>query len=288
MNNVQLDSYSMLICSKYLISIQDFINVICVNSKFKETTEKLRFNPIPITSLKLFPKIQTQYLYNEKDITIKGIDNYEIWFEVDSDQYLYFKEINIKCHYILYTYINFKKYGDKLPNNITKLDEDCFSFSGSLTTIVLPTSLKELSDGCFTNCSSLKSINLPYLLTSIGYGCFSCCNSLQSISIPFFIRELGYGCFSNCGSLTLINIPPLLEELGDSCFSECSSLKSIILPTVLTSIGKECFRKCKSLTSINIPTSLKLLGEACFYECVQLQNLSIIPKKCFSQPAWML
>ncbi|KAL7712297.1 Leucine rich repeat containing protein BspA family protein [Entamoeba marina] len=98
MNNKQLDSYSLLITSKYFKTPQDYINIICVNSKFKETTEKLRFNPIPIESLKLFPKIQTQYLYSENDVKIDGIDNYEIWYKVTYDQYLEFKKDNVEYH----------------------------------------------------------------------------------------------------------------------------------------------------------------------------------------------
>ncbi|KAL7712155.1 F-box and FNIP repeat-containing protein [Entamoeba marina] len=87
----QLDSYSLLICSKYFKTTNDFINVMCVCKKFKETTEKLRFNPISITSLKLFPMIQTQYLYIPIDKIIEGIDNYEIWYTIDYEQYLKYK-----------------------------------------------------------------------------------------------------------------------------------------------------------------------------------------------------
>ncbi|KAL7717251.1 Leucine rich repeat containing protein BspA family protein [Entamoeba marina] len=84
----QLDLYSMLVVSKYFETPQDYINIVCVNSKFKETTKKLRFNPISITSLKLFPKIQTQYLYGENDVKIEGINNYEIWYGVDPVEYI--------------------------------------------------------------------------------------------------------------------------------------------------------------------------------------------------------
>ncbi|KAL7719710.1 Leucine rich repeat containing protein BspA family protein [Entamoeba marina] len=89
-----LDSYSLLIVSKYFESKEDFMNVICVNSKFKQTTEKLRYNPISIISLKLFPKIQTQYLYDENDMKIKGITNYEIWYKIDYEKIFKFKQTN--------------------------------------------------------------------------------------------------------------------------------------------------------------------------------------------------
>ncbi|KAL7720451.1 hypothetical protein QTN25_002219 [Entamoeba marina] len=104
---------------------QDYINIICVNSKFKETTEKLRFNPIPINSLKLFPKIQTQYLYDESDIKIDGIDNYEVWYVVDYSKYLKFKENNVKFHFIVFTENNRNKYGKIIPKVVNILGDNC-------------------------------------------------------------------------------------------------------------------------------------------------------------------
>ncbi|KAL7715593.1 Leucine rich repeat protein [Entamoeba marina] len=179
-----LDSYSILITSKYLEFPQDFINLICVNSKFKETTEKLRFNPIPIKSLKLFPKIQTQYLYSEFDRKLSGIDRFEIWYEVNYDQYLKFKEDNIKCHRIIYTYANRLKYGDVIPGNITKLGDWCFNNCKSLATITVPSTVSSLGIYCFSFCNSLKSINLSNTLTSFGDSCFFKCSQLKIENVP--------------------------------------------------------------------------------------------------------
>ena len=69
---IKLDSYSILIVSKYLETKQDFINLISVRKSFRLTTEKLRFNPISISSLTLFPLIQTLYLYDQEDKIIES------------------------------------------------------------------------------------------------------------------------------------------------------------------------------------------------------------------------
>ncbi|KAL7714060.1 F-box domain-containing protein [Entamoeba marina] len=127
MNNKKLDSYSLLICSKYFKTNQDFLNVISVCKRFQKTTEKLRFNPIPITSLKLFPNIQTQYLYTEDDIKIQGIDKYELWYEVDYFTYLKIRKIDTTFHNIIFTQDNRDEYCegedsediyDYIPNEI--------------------------------------------------------------------------------------------------------------------------------------------------------------------------
>ncbi|KAL7718591.1 Leucine rich repeat protein bspa family [Entamoeba marina] len=122
-NHKKVDSYSMLICSKYLQSPNDFINLICVNSKFKETTEKLRFNPIPIKSLKLFPKIQTQYLYSKDDTKIERIDNYEIWYDVGYAEYTKLYEKNIKFHIVQYSRKHEIQNNGIIPFGVTEICE---------------------------------------------------------------------------------------------------------------------------------------------------------------------
>ncbi|KAL7712174.1 Leucine rich repeat protein [Entamoeba marina] len=219
----QLDSYSMFITSKYLISLQDYINLICVNSKFKETTEKLRFNPIPIKSLKLFPKIQTQYLYSKNDKKIGGIDNYEIWYKVTYDQYLLLKEENIKYHYIYYTHDNRMKYGDKIPESVTVLDDYCFGSTdffenvdaNKIKKLTITPPIKSLNDNCFYYCSSLISVNLPSSLTKLGNYCFDHRITLKSINLFSILQCLGNGWFINCSSLQSITLPFLLTVLGN-------------------------------------------------------------------------
>ncbi|KAL7715603.1 Leucine rich repeat containing protein BspA family protein [Entamoeba marina] len=260
-NTKQLDSYSMLIVSKYFKSENDFINTMCVCKKFKETTEKLRFNPIPITSLKLFPKIQTQHLYTNDDVFIEGIDSYEIIYCIDYEQYLNLKQDNIKCHHVIYSLKNISKFGNEIPDKVTMLGDNCFDYRSSLTSINLPTSLTSLGKECFSSCSSLQSINLPSSLQSLSDCCFLSCDSLTSITLPSSITSLGYACFSGCLKLSSIN-----------------------LPFTLTSISKICFCYCFSLTTITIPTTLTTFGIGCFYGCHELRNNISLPDICFEKP----
>ncbi|KAL7714045.1 hypothetical protein QTN25_008469 [Entamoeba marina] len=285
MNNKQLDSYSMLIVSKYFKTSDDYITIICVNSKFKETTEKLRFNPIPINSLKLFPKIQTQYLYSYSNTKIEGIDNYEIWYQVNYDFYTQFKNSGI-FHSIEYSESDREKYGKNIPNIVTTLGDSCFTYCTSLEVITLPSKLISIDAHCFFNCTSLKSIDLPSSLISLGEMCFYLCNSLQSINLPSTLTSIGDECFSYCSSLTSINLPTTVTSLNSYCFYGCLSLKSINLPSILKSLGDYCFSGCSSLSFIDLPSSLTSLGDYCFEDCLHLEFINgkskiRIGKKCY-------
>ncbi|KAL7712846.1 Leucine rich repeat protein [Entamoeba marina] len=267
-NNKKLDSYSILICAKYFNSFKDYMNIICVCKKFKETTEKLRFNPISISSKKLFPKIQTQYLYDKSDIKISGIDTYEAWYKVSYEECLRYKEDNIKFHYVIYSHENRLKHGDDIPDSVTILGESCFGRKIWL----------------INDASNIKEINIPSTITSLDKYCFNDCISLRSINLPSTLTSLGVGCFSNCKSLTTITLPSTLQSLGKSCFSCCSSLLSINLPSTLTSLGYECFLKCESLQINDSLDTIAVFEMGCFYGCYQLKGEIDVPRHCFKDP----
>ncbi|KAL7713284.1 Leucine rich repeat containing protein BspA family protein [Entamoeba marina] len=304
MNNTVtlLDSYSILIISKYFMYEQDFINIVCVCKKFKETTKKLRYNPIPITSLKLFPKLQTQFLYSPTDVMIVGILRFEIWYYVDYDtlvKYKDYKDYDFKFHHVKYTSQNREQYGNSIPslvnmldvhcfykrfedcnietitipNYVTSIGSRCFLNCSKLKSVVLSTSLRILSDGTFSQCKSLKSITIPSSIQSFGNYCFCGCQNMKTIPIPDYLTQISYGCFSSCYSLQSITLPQNIVAIEDYTFWRCSSLTNITFPQSLHSIGNYCFSYCTSLSEISFPTSLKKIGKYCFLNC---QNLTII------------
>lgn len=78
-----------------------------------------------------------------------------------------------------------------------------------------------LDDGCFAYCSSLTSITIPESVTSLGNSCFFACTSLTGITIPSSVTSLGGHCFSHCTGLASITIPNSVTSLGDGCFGGC-------------------------------------------------------------------
>ncbi|KAL7712073.1 Leucine rich repeat containing protein BspA family protein [Entamoeba marina] len=310
-NYTKVDSYSALIFAKYFQNKNDFINLICVNSKFKETTEKFRYNPIPITSLKLFPKIQTQHLYSKKDKKIrrKQIIKYEYWYSINYDEYFINKKKEkneIKCHHIVYSIKDKKAYGEIIPDEVTIIGDMCFNNSTSLQSLGLPTTITKLGCGCFSSSPQLTSIKLPKNLISLNNSCFCGCSSLHSIILPPVIKELGdfsfsycsltsidlpstltklgVGCFSCCYNLSSITLPESISSIDIECFESCYRVTSIHLPSTLISLGDQCFGRCKSLTLINLPSTIKSFGKSCFFRCDKLNKVINVPNYCFDYP----
>ncbi|KAL7712161.1 hypothetical protein QTN25_010194 [Entamoeba marina] len=277
----------MLIASNYFEYVQDFINLICVCKKFKQTTKKLRYNPIPITSLKLFPKIQTQYLYSTNNTKLDGVEKYEVRYIVDYDEYLNLQKDNIKCHRITYTKYNIEKHGINIPNEVHILSDKCFD-SNELKSIIIPNTVTSIGNGCFNECSNLVNVSLPTRLMKLNFNCFFHCISLQSISISSSIQSLGYNCLFGCSNIKTMKLPNSVTSLGKGCFCECSSLESIQLPSQLIMLEENTFKNCKSLTNLQLPTTLILIGDYCFSNCSMLESIKIpnsvksMGFKCFS------
>ncbi|KAL7721877.1 hypothetical protein QTN25_000667 [Entamoeba marina] len=304
-----LEKEHLFIISKYFKLAKDFINTICVNSKFKSLLEDYHYNPIPIKSLKLFPNIDTQYWYYKADKKVDGIKQYVVCYNVIYDDYMKHKESGIQCRNIEYTKDYLWKYGDaipkevnslgceyfkkqnlvdyQLPVGITALGVECFCECTLLSSVELGTRMRVLSDGCFMNCFSLKSIDLSYL-TSIGNDCFSHCTSLTSLSMPLRIKEIPYHCFSSCEQLSSIQLSDTVTSLGDYSFDGCNSLTNVHIPQTLRVLGKGAFSHCTSLLNIILPDTLLALDEKCFEHCSSLQppelrsSITSIGALCFT------
>ena len=65
----QLDLYAIFIASRWFDSIEDYINLEFVCSKYFGNMTKFFYNPIPLKKnfMHLIPNIRTQYLYSESD-----------------------------------------------------------------------------------------------------------------------------------------------------------------------------------------------------------------------------
>ncbi|KAL7717868.1 Leucine rich repeat containing protein BspA family protein [Entamoeba marina] len=269
----QLDSYSILICSKYLHGVEDYINLICVNSKFKETTEKLRFNPIPIKSLKLFPKMQTQYLYSPNDTQLNQISFFEKWYIVDYIEHLQsFK--NTICHHVKYRNEQMNYKSNYVLNNVNILDDNCFE-QNDITTIIIPNSVTSIGNGCFSGCLNLSSITFSSKLTKLSNDCFNDCASLTTLNIPFTLKSIGNYCFYGCEKLHAITIPNSITFIGNNCFNDCSLLQSVTLPNSLHILDHDTFQGCYSLTKIELPTTLVVIGDKCFENCENLTTVTL-------------
>ncbi|MBO7234403.1 MAG: leucine-rich repeat domain-containing protein [Paludibacteraceae bacterium] len=181
-----------------------------------------------------------------------------------------------------------------LPNTVTSIGDEAFSYCSSLTSITIPNSVTSIGDYAFFECSSIFTITIPNSVTSIGYGAFLYIPNivyhgtaegapwgaqyhnayvegwlLYSDASKNHILKCSYRAYGE------IEIPNSVTTIEDYAFEDCSSLTSITIPNSVTSIGEEAFYNCSSLTSVTIPNSVTSIGEGAFMDCSKLTSVTI-------------
>ena len=271
----KVDNYSILIVAKYLQTEQDYINLVCVCKNFKKTLKKFRYNPIPVHNTKLFPLMQTQFLYNPYEKRIEDVDLYRICYPISYKQYLqYQKEGNVKCSKVYYSTEDAQKYTGTFPEVCHSLGDYCFQENSFIESISFPSYITSLGRNCFVSCFNLSEVQLPPHLNSLPSGCMQLCYSLRSITLASSITIIPFACFYACLNLTHIDLPDNLKIIDSKAFMHCSSLSEINLPSSLEVIQTEAFSNCHSLKSIEFPSIMKQIFTKSFKNCVSLQSVS--------------
>ena len=272
---VQLDSYSLMIVSKYFEGKADFKNVVQVCKKFEHTCELFHYNPIKDVSL--FPNIDTYYKYNSNVVPANGFKLYSIRYTISYEDYMNFcndKKKTYSYTRIEYTTRNRCKYGDEIPSVVTTLADGCF-YECKLEQIIIPDNVVEIIDKCFYNCCNLRFVSMSKNVKHIGSDCFAeslllskievrKCRSfdtLVSYSVAKLIEASGTTCTnvildSKLGSMD--DIEEGVTIIGDGVLNECHKLPNLVLPSTVQII------KPKALSSNTFVTSLTIKDKKVF------------------------
>ncbi len=66
-----------------------------------------------------------------------------------------------------------------MPNSVTMIEGDAFSYCNNMTSIKLSDNLQSIGSGAFTNCYNLSSIYIPAGVVEISYNVFTGCTNLE-------------------------------------------------------------------------------------------------------------
>ncbi len=221
------------------------------------------------------------------------------------------------CNAIIETAANKLLFGCKntvIPNGITTIGQDSFSYCSGLTSIIIPNSVTYIDAGAFYGCSGLKELTMPcsanfyndstpfggihlkkvtltkgsgimmdYIMVNSREGpiCYTNTpwyisrNSIEEIILEDGIENIGSYAFFYTFNLETVVIPESVKSIGKSAFMGCENLKNITIPENVTSIGDGAFGLCKSLTDITIPKNITKIGKNLFKECSGLKSLTI-------------
>ena len=105
-----------------------------------------------------------------------------------------------------------------IPNDVTKIGADAFSYCTGLTGITIPNSVTEIGNYAFNKCTGLTSIVIPNSVTTIGNWAFDECYEMTKVTIGSSVNSIGKSAFGECYSLdTIYSLavnPPVMQNFA--------------------------------------------------------------------------
>jgi hypothetical protein len=108
-----------------------------------------------------------------------------------------------------------------VPDGVTSIGSNAFSYVNKLTTVTLPNSVTSMGDFAFAF-NKMTNITLPDSLKTIGNYAFAECDNLTNIVIPDHVETIGEMAFMDCQSLESVQFPSSVKAIGYNVFYECS------------------------------------------------------------------
>ena len=105
-----------------------------------------------------------------------------------------------------------------IPDGVTEIGGDAFSYNASLKTVTMPNCVTKLFGGCFSGCKSLQSIRLSESVSHIPAYAFENCESLSYLDIPESVTSFGESIFCWSPIKTLVIRGHFTEALRNDTF----------------------------------------------------------------------
>jgi hypothetical protein len=91
-----------------------------------------------------------------------------------------------------------------IPNSVTSIGTNAFSFCRGLTKVSIPNSVKTIGNWAFYRCTGLTTVTIGNSVTTIEDGAFNGCTQMESVTIGEKVESIGESAFAKCNSLTAV------------------------------------------------------------------------------------
>ena len=159
-----------------------------------------------------------------------------------------------------------------IPDTVTRIGANTF-YGCNLEQADLPEGLTYIGSNAFSYCGSLKNINIPSTVTIIDDMAFFSA-VLTSLSLPEGLEFIGSYAFAG-SDITQITVPDSVKYIGRRAFSVCWSLEEVTLSENLRIIPESLFESCFKLTSLEIPEGVQIIEPYALSGCPELETLYI-------------
>ncbi len=95
------------------------------------------------------------------------------------------------------------------------------------TEYTLPDSVTKINNNAFSFCNNLKKITLSPSLETIPDYTFAYNSAVSEVIVPANVKEIGFAAFCRCSSLEKIILPNSITDINDNAIVFCNNLQSI-------------------------------------------------------------
>ena len=127
-----------------------------------------------------------------------------------------------------------------IPETVTRIEDNAFTGSKGLTSVVISDNVTYVGDVSFVDCSSLSNVTFGKSVEYIGSSSFSS-TAIKELQLPDSLKEIAPYAFFNCTGLTEVVIPRGVTSLSERVFSDCTNLKKVTLYETVTYINGTAF-----------------------------------------------
>ncbi len=156
----------------------------------------------------------------------------------------------------------------KLPEGLTKIDDDMCNGCYALETVYIPDSVEIIGDNAFYDCEALTSFELPSDIKTVGENVFKNCRNIKSLYIPASVDYTAIDVYDVLEKVEFEAEPKRTRDFYKH-FMHTAWMKEKILPSIdsdFVIVDNYLVKYIGDDKSVVIPDEVTVIDEAAFYQ----------------------